>query len=174
MKVLNAIFVFILVVSVVSCKSDDDGDARFNLTNANIAGTYDLTYFTLNQSITGTVGGVPFTVTTNTTADTYQVKAVFTEAGTYSISGLFRTITQSSTGTPAQEQIISIDNSGTYQVNDTSRTLVLIGDGLNTNMGAVNSVTLFNENELRYTFGETFTEDDESVDSMSEFRFVRE
>ena len=81
MKISKILLVLFVAVSVLSCKNDDDGVAAFVLSNANIAGTHDLTFFTSNRMITGDVGGQTITVTTNTTADTYQTEVTFTEAG---------------------------------------------------------------------------------------------
>jgi len=174
MKFLKIVLVIIMVVSIASCKSDDDGNSPFNLSNANLAGTYDLTYFTENETVTGTVGGSPITLTFNTTADTYQVEMVYTESGSYTINGAFRTIVVSSDGSPAEVSIVSIDDFGTYQVNETAQTLVLTSEGDGISDSQVNTVTLFNETEFRFTFGETYEEDGDTVVSTAEYRFVRQ
>ena len=70
MKFSKILFLLVLTLSVISCKNNDDDTAAFNLSNANVAGTHDLTYFTSNVTTTGSIGGQPITVTTNTTADT--------------------------------------------------------------------------------------------------------
>ena len=129
MKISKILLVLFVAVSVLSCKNDDDSVVAFLLNNTNIAGTHDLTFFTSNVMITGDVGGQTITVTTNTTADTYQAEVTFTEAGTYTLSGEFRTTTTSSLGTPPVVEIIVLNETGTYQVNDAAKTLVLIESG---------------------------------------------
>jgi hypothetical protein len=175
MKFSKILLLLVIAVSIVSCKSDDDGAVPFNLSNANIAGTHDLTYFTASQVITGTVGGSPVTITSNTTADTYLAQVTFTEAGTYTLSGQFRTITTFSDGRPQELDIIVLDNNtGTYQLNEAAQTLVLIDQGGSLSDSDINTVTLFNETELRITFGETYIEDGDEYVEMQELRFVRQ
>jgi hypothetical protein len=175
MKFSKILLLFVIAVSIVSCKNDDDGAVAFNLSNANIAGAHDLTYFTESQVITGTVGGSPVTITTNTTADTYLAQVVFTEAGTYTLSGQFRTITTFSDGRPQVLDIIVLDNTtGTYQLNDAAQTIVMIEQGGSISDSDINTVTLFNETELRIAFGETYIEDGDEYVEMQESRFVRQ
>jgi hypothetical protein len=162
----------VVAVSIVSCKKDDDTVA-FSLSNANIAGAHELTYLASNLSITGDVGGQTITVTTNTTADTYQVEVTFTVAGAYTIAGELRTTTTSSLGTPPQVEIISINETGTYQVNEAANTIVFIEAGSTIGDSDINTVTLFNETELRITYEDTYTEDGEEISEMTELRFVR-
>lgn len=174
MKFSKILFLFVIAVSVVSCKSDDDGAAAFNLSNANLAGTHDLTYFVSNFSSTGDVGGQTVTVTANVTGDTYQVEVIFTEAGTYTINGEFRTTTTTSLGGPPEVEIVTLDEAGTYQVNETAQTIVFIEDGSTAGDSDINSVTLFNETELRIIYEDTYTENGDEVTEMTELRFVRQ
>ena len=57
MKFSKILFLLVLTLSVISCKNNDDDTAAFNLSNANIAGTHDLTYFTSTVTTTGSIGG---------------------------------------------------------------------------------------------------------------------
>ncbi|MGY8886358.1 MAG: hypothetical protein ACKVGT_06020 [Flavobacteriales bacterium] len=174
MKFSKILFLLVLTLSVISCKNNDDDTAAFNLSNANVAGTHDLTYFTSNVTTTGSIGGQPITVTTNTTADTYQVELTFTESGAYTIIGEFRTTTTSTLGGQPQVEILTLDESGTYQVNEAANTLVFIASGSSLSDSDVNSVTLFNETELRIMFEGTYVEDGDEVIEMTELRFVRQ
>lgn len=174
MKTSRILLVLFLTLSVLSCKKDDDSPAAFVLNNANIAGTHNLTYFTASQVVTGTVGTNPITITYNTTADTYQAQVTFTEAGTYTLSGEFRTTTTSSLGTPPVVVIVVLNESGTYQVNDAAKTIVMIEQGSSLGNSDINTVTLFNETELRVTFEDTYTEGGDEYVEMQELRFARQ
>tara|TARA_R110000772_G_scaffold179310_1_gene290675 strand:- start:536 stop:1060 length:525 start_codon:yes stop_codon:yes gene_type:complete len=174
MKFSKILLLLVIAISIVSCKSDDDAPGAFILSNGNLAGTHDLTYFTSNLVITGDVGGQTITVTTNTVADTYQVEVVFTEAGTYTIDGEFRTTTTSSLGTPPQVEIVVVNETGTYQVNAAAQTIVFIQTGSTLGDSDINTVTLFNETDLRVTYEDTYTVDGDEISEMTELRFVKQ
>jgi hypothetical protein len=167
----------VVAVSIVSCKKDDDATVAFVLSNANIAGTHSLNYFVGSTLVTGVLpgGSTPVTITYNITADTFQAQFVFTEAGTYTLSGEFRiTTTSSQQGTTPQSEIIVLNETGTYQVNDAAQTIVLIEQGGSLGESDVNTVTLFNETELHLTFGETYTEDGDDYVRTQESRLTRQ
>ena len=44
MKIIKHLLILILIVSVVSCKSDDDSDTTYLLTTENFAGIYNLNF----------------------------------------------------------------------------------------------------------------------------------
>lgn len=173
MKFSKILLLLVITLSIVSCKNNDDTVA-FILSNANIAGTHDLKYFTRNEVVTGTVGSQTITVTNNTTADTYQAQVTFTGAGAYTLSGEFRTTTTSSLGTPPVVLIVVLNESGTYQVNDAAKTIVMTEQGGTLGDSDINTVTLFNETELRVTYEGTYTENGDEIVEMQELRFVRQ
>lgn len=176
MKISKILLVLFVSISVLSCKKDDDNTPEpFVLNNTNIAGTHDLTYFTSSSETTITVQGVPLTVTTSTTADTYQATITFTAAGTYTLAGEFRTITTTTPGsTDPDIEILVWSETGTFQVNSNAQTLVLTETG-STGDNLINMVTLFNETELRVTSEETYTEPNGGITTnMAELRFVRQ
>ena len=174
MKFSKILLLLVIAVSIVSCKGDDDVAPAFNLSNANLAGTHDLTYFVSNLSSTGDVGGQTVTVTANVTGDTYQVEVTFTEAGTYTIIGEFRTTTTTSLGNPPEVEIVVLDEAGTYQINEAAQTIVFIEDGSTAGNSDINSVTLFNETEFRILYEDTYTENGDEISEMTELRFVRQ
>lgn len=177
MKISKILLILVLALSVVSCKKNDDNTVEaFVLNNANIAGTHDLTYFTASSETTITVQGIPLTVTTSTTADTYQATITFTEAGAYTLDGEFRTITTITPGggTPLI-QIVTWNETGTFQANSNAQTIVLTETGSAPGDELINMVTLFNETEFRVTSEETYTEPNGGTTTdMAELRFVRQ
>jgi hypothetical protein len=174
MKITKTLLVLMLTLAVVSCKKSDDGPEAFVLSRTNLAGTHNLTYFTSNVQIMGTVGGNPFTVTENSTADTYQAEVTFTSAGTYTLSGEFRTTTTSSQGGDPEIIIVVWNETGSYQVNDAAKTIIMTETGTSSSNSVLNNVTLFNETELRVTAEEMYTEGGDDYVEMQELRFVRQ
>ena len=174
MKFSKILIILVVTVSFLSCNKSDDAPVAFVLNNANIAGTHNLTYFTRSQVITGTVGGATIVITNNTTADTYQARVVFTEAGAYTLSGEFRTTTTSSQGGDPVVVIVVLNETGTYQVNDAAKTIVMIEEGSTLGDSDINTVALFNETEMRVTFGNTYMANGDEIVEMQELRFVRQ
>ena len=173
MKFSKILLILVVAVSIVSCKKSDDGPVPFILNNANIAGTHALTYYTRSRVTTGTVGGATIIITNNTTADTYQARVTFTEAGAFTLSGELRTTTTSSQGGDPEVLIVVLNESGTYQVSNSSKTIRIEGGGIFGDSDT-NTVTLFNETELRITYGKTYTENGDEIVETQEFRFVRQ
>ena len=174
MKFSKILLLLVITLSIVSCKNDDDTVA-FSLSNANVTGTHDLTYFAANTETTVIVQMVPFTVSTTVTADTYQARVNFTEAGAFTLSGEFRTTTTITPGgLPPVVEIIVWNETGTYQVDDAAKTIVLIENGSTLGDSEINTVTLFNETELRVTYENMYTEAGQDIVEMSELRFVRQ
>jgi len=193
----------VVAVSIVSCKKDDgpdltidsdgDGVADVNdlcpnsvgtvldsgcylLTNINIAGTHDLTYYSEIKTSIIPLGSGTVTVTENVTADTYQLEVVFTEAGGYTVSGEYRiTTTSSDPNTPPVTEIIVVSSTGTYQVNAAAETIILTESGSSSNDNSINTVTLFNQTDLRFTSEEIYVDplNNANVTEMQELRFVR-
>ena len=88
--------------------------------------------------------------------------------------GEFRTTTTSSLGIPPVVEIIVLNETGTYQVNDAAKTIVFIENGSTLGDSDINTVTLFNETELRITYEDTYTENGDDIVEMTEIRFVRQ
>jgi len=193
--------VLVFAISIVSCKKDDDGpdltidtdgdgvvdvndlcpnevgtvldQGCYLLTNVNIAGNHNLSFYAANSTTTITLLGVPFTVETVVIADTYQASISFTEVGTFTLIGEFRTTTTTipSTGPPLS-QIIVLNETGTYEVNDGAQILTFSGPGVYGN--GIYNVTVFNQTELHITKEETTTETNGAVTiAQKELRFTR-
>jgi hypothetical protein len=172
MKFSKILLILFITVSIVSCKKSDDGPVPFVLSNANITGTHNLTYYTRNEVTTGTVGGATIVITKNTTADTYQARYAFTEAGAYTYTGEYRTTTTSSQGGDPIVAIEVENETGTYQLNDAAKTIITTKEGAT--LSDVSIVTFFNELELRFTRTTTTVIDGDETVKMEEFRFVRQ
>jgi hypothetical protein len=164
----------VIAVSIVSCKSDDDGVVAFTLSNTNIAGTHALNFFLVNLDQSLEFNGIPVTSNTSIVGDTFQVTAVFGDNGTYTISGQYRIVATVTVGgiSETDTEIIVLDDSGTYQINTTDQTITM--SGLNELGDGVFDVELFNETEFRLTQTISETTPDITSTTTTELRFVRE
>ena len=168
MKILKNLFALIILVSFASCNSDDDNN-QFLLTNANLSGTYEVTLLNTTEIQTTDVNGVDFLTTTTTIGHTFQLEIVFFDNGNYIIDGLYVEDYRMDVDGDVQEEdteIIDIDYvEGVYSTNDSSMELVLDGETY--------EVTLFNENEIRFTFEEMWVEEGDDFVYTEEIRLVR-
>ncbi len=169
MKLLKNLFALIVIVSLASCSSDDDNN-QFLLTNANLAGTYDVTFLNTTEVQTTDVNGADIITITTTIGETFELEIVFSENGNYLIDGLYvERYKRIVDGDIIEEDtdIIDIDvEEGTYSTNDTSMKLTLDGE--------VYDVTLFNENEIRITFEDVWVEDGDDFVYTEEIRLERQ
>lgn len=131
MKLSKLFFLFMLGVATVSCSSDDDGATPYLLTNENIAGNYKTELQTAHMEQTFTVNNVPVVSITDIVGDTFQVNTLFNADGTYSRVGQFRIVTTTNTAgqTATTNEIIVVDESGTYVINQTAQNITLKQDG---------------------------------------------
>lgn len=169
MKILR-FFLFTAALLTITACSDDDAPL-LELTNANVAGTYEVVFLELNATVTTQLNGTTVEAgTIEAVGDTFT-NAIFTfnADGTYMSSGSYRvttTINPSQGATTTDSEIESFDDQGTYSVNDVNRTITLDGETA--------SVTLFNTNNLRIVGEDVEVEDGNTITSTSEIRFVRQ
>ena len=154
MKLLKSLLVLFIAVSIASCSSNND-EVSFTLSNANIAGTYNISSLNIISKITTVtdVAGIPVTLdiaSSKSEGDTFQVDFVINENGTYTSSGEYRLVTTISpiTGeTTTNSEIIKFNDSGSYVLNTTNETIVLTSDTDDFIEGTLN-VVKFNENTI--------------------------
>ena len=87
MKIIKYLFVLIVIVSLTSCKSDDDNDAPYLLTNENFYGIYNLNYLVANFETTVIIEEIPFTVPSTSVGSVFQVETSFNLDETYTLVG---------------------------------------------------------------------------------------
>ena len=96
MKLLKYFLVLFISITITSC-SDSSSEPPYTLSNANIAGTYNIKSLSLNTEVTSStiVAGVevPFTVASSeSTGDTFGVTFVLNTNGSYTVSGQYRIV----------------------------------------------------------------------------------
>jgi len=176
MKPTKILLIFLMTLTVLSCKKDDNGGgSSFLLTNANLAGIYNmaLLFATIDQTID--VNGIP--VDSNITAEgsTFQLDIIFNEDGTYTAEGqyLLTTTTTAAGQTETDTEIIVLDEGGTYSLNANTQTIFLSGSGGELGSGTFD-ITLFNETQLQIMQEETILINGVSADLVTEYHFVRQ
>ena len=145
MKILKYIFVVIMIVSLASCKSDDDSIPPYLLINENLAGLHELNFLFANLETTIEIGGVPQTIPSTSEGSVFEVETVFNQNGTFTIVGQFL-LTSIIPGSAPVQDIILLDENGTYQLNDAAKTITLTST--EELLNGTFDVFLFNENEL--------------------------
>jgi hypothetical protein len=183
MKFLKLILVLFITVSITSC-SDETSEPPYTLSNANIAGTYNINNLSIDTKVTSStiVAGVdvPFTVATSkSTGDTFKVSFILKSNGTYTINGAY-TIT--SIVTPAVGNPISSDDiivfpdsgdSGTYNLNIIDNTITFTSSSGDFLEGTLNVVT-FNETTISLSQELEEIEDAITTEFNSNITFIRE
>ena len=170
MKIIKYLFVLIVIVSLASCKSDDDNDTAYLLINENFSGLYNLNFLVANVETTVIIGGNPVVVPSTSEGSVFQVDTSFNLNGSYSLGGQFL-LTTTITGSGATNEIIDLDENGSYQLNDTAKTITITSN--EEFLNGTFDVTLFNENELRIKSEKTTIDGDVTTESVIEIRFTR-
>jgi hypothetical protein len=157
MKILKLTLFLFLTVSALSC-SDNSEETIFDLSVANIAGTYSINSLNIDTKVTSVtdVAGVqvPFTVATSTSiGDTFQVDFILNTNNSYTASGQYRVVTTvyPAAGSPVTNtEIINLSDSGTYQLNTTNNTITFTSSSGDFLEGTL-SVAVFNETTVSLT-----------------------
>jgi hypothetical protein len=148
MKNLTYILVFFLSVSFFSCSDDSSNEPAFVLSNANIAGNYDINNLSISTDITTTSNNISIPVATaSTNGNLFKVDVVLNVNGTYTMKGSYTTVYELKpvVGDAVKtEDIIIIDNSGNYTINTTNNTITFSNALVNDLSGTL-EVKVFNQ-----------------------------
>jgi hypothetical protein len=168
MKVFKHLFTLVIFVSLIACTSDDTPLYELNSTNLS-AGSYDVTYLTSNATQTQNVNGLDIVTEDITEGETFQLTITFRENGTYLVDGQYVINTQRTVAGEIVSQSTYIedidDEIGTYAPNNSTMQLLLDE--------TLFDVTLFNNNQLRISTSDAYTEDGVDYFETSEIRMVR-
>ncbi|KGL62272.1 hypothetical protein [Polaribacter sp. Hel1_85] len=175
MKFFKFILILFITVSITSCSSDSE-EPTITLSNANIAGTYNISKLTINSTISTTTNGVTFDVgTIDVVGDTFQVDLVMNSNGTFTSSGAYRVITKTKliSGDQFEDiEIINLNGSGNYTINATDSSITFSGteDLLE---GKLNVAT-FNETTIVLEKEEEVIEGNNTIDASGNFTLARQ
>lgn len=156
MKIFKNLLIVLFAIAIASCSSNNTTNEIYSLTNANIAGNYNIQNFNFETDITTTSNNIPIKVATATaTGDTFQVDLIMNQNGTYTAKGAYRIVARLTpvVGNSTETiEIINIDNSGNFTLNTVNNTITFSGDLLKNLSGEMkvetfksNSFSLFQE-----------------------------
>ncbi|MEZ8003720.1 MAG: hypothetical protein QMC45_08155 [Patiriisocius sp.] len=168
MKLFRHFFILAISISLIACTSDDTPLYELNSTNLS-AGSYDVTYLTINATQTQNVNGLDIVTEDITEGETFQLTITFRENGTYLIDGQYVVNTQRTVAGEIVSQSTYIedidDEIGTYAANNSTMQLLLDE--------SLFDVTLFNNNQLRLSTSDAYTEDGIDYFETREIRLER-
>ena len=168
MKLFRHFFILAISISLIACTSDDTPLYELNSTNLS-AGSYDVTYLTINATQTQNVNGLDIVTEDITEGETFQLTITFRENGTYLIDGQYVVNTQRTVAGEIVSQSTYIedidDEIGTYAANNSTMQLLL--------NETLFDVTLFNNNQLRLSTSDAYTEDGIDYFETREIRLER-
>ncbi len=154
MKLTKLLLSLCFAIAMSSCSNNDEKIIALDLTTTNVAGTYIVSELNADIVNTAVTQGATVTISTATKiGDTFQVDLVLNNNGTFTANGQYRVVTKvtdASGGVTETPKIVNVNNSGTYSVNTTNRTInfsAINDDLLN---GRLN-VNFFNETTLTLT-----------------------
>lgn len=174
MKILKFFLLAITIVSFTACSSSDDssdGVVSVKLTNANLAGDYELVLYEgeIVTSVTATGGATVVTERETFSGETFT-NAIFSfnADGTYIFSGSYvRKTKVNVTGQSpvTTEEVVTIDESGFYSLNNANRTISLDGD--------VADVDLFNGTKLKVSGSSEETFQGTTESETFRYKFIK-
>lgn len=159
-----------LVTAFSSCNNDDDSPT-VELSNANLAGTYEITFYQGDSETTveASNGSKVVTEKESFKTDSYT-NAIFNfnQNGTFTSSGSYRIeVTKTVTGAAPQTNsaVEILDESGTYSLNKANKTITINGNTYD--------VVLFDGDRLYITGTEEDVDGDFTTVSEWEIRLKR-
>lgn len=175
MKLLKFILVLFIAASITSCGDNNSDEPSFILTNDNLAGTYIINSFSAQAKVTSLVSGLPITVNSSSTGDSFQVNITFDVDGSYTVEGLYRVVTiLTTTGSKpfTSIEILETDDSGTYEIDSINGTITFTSSKGDLLKGTLNIVT-FNETTINLTQEAEETDGDTTTSINANFSFIR-
>lgn len=172
MKNFKILGLALLSLFIFSCTEDDDGGTTDpnQLTNANLAGTYNVTAFSATGSETDTSGSTPDVSSFDIVgSDFNNVTFTFTEGGRVTTAGTFTTTaTITEDGMTFNEiETTDIDLDGTYSISGNS--LILSNSD-----GATVTIRNFSSAGLELFIEQTDIEPDYRFEAMGSYTLVRQ
>ncbi|WP_296633899.1 hypothetical protein [Polaribacter sp.] len=146
MKTIKLIVCFCVTIALTSC-GDDNENSDLLLTNSNLAGNYTIENLTgeENETATSTSGAIVDLATSTIVGNTFKVELLINANGTYSISGPYVEVKNTTpNGGPNTEttDIPTTDTNGTYQLNGIENTITFTAENGNFLSGTYNVNTL--------------------------------
>jgi hypothetical protein len=176
MKNIKFILFLFLSITILSCSDNDNSVPAFALSNANIAGTYNMSSFNIDIKASTVVSKVTVPVSTGkNVGDTFQINFILNANGSYTVDGQYRvvsTITPTGMTPITNTEIIDIDDSGSFSINTTNNTINFISSKDDFLDGTF-EIKTFNENSFSIEEETQETDGNITVDILGIVEFVR-
>ena len=154
MKSLQTRIFLFLLVSLLGCSNSSE-TVVFNLTNDNLAGTYNVSSLNKEEKQTATSAGTVVTISTAiTTGDTFQVTFSIDKNGTYTSAGQYRIVTKTTPNggaTVEESKIINFSTTGSYTINNAKNTITFTANNEDFLEGEY-TIETFNETILTISY----------------------
>lgn len=153
MKAFKFLFVLFLALNIISCSNSNDNEPIIILSKANLIGTYGIESMVIDTKTTTTVSGFPVVVNSSSIGSLFQVDLIFNSDNTYSIKGehaIKTTITSVGNAPIINEEIIVLNESGTYSVNTVDSSILFTNQNAEFLTGKI-TVSGISENKLSLT-----------------------
>lgn len=154
MKLIKYILALCITISISSCSNNNSDVPFFELSKTNIAGTYNIKSLSTNAKASALVSNLSVPVSTATSlGETFQVNFSLNADGTYIVSGsyvLASTITPSGLTPIKETTIISLEDSGSYEIDTIDSTITFYSSKENFIKGTF-KVLVFNETTFYLT-----------------------
>lgn len=176
MKSFKLILLLFVTIAFSNC-SGSDNEPVFVLSKANLVGTYAIESMRLDTKTTTIVSNFPVIVNANAVGSLFQVDLIFKSDNTYTLKGAHAvktTITTVGSAPIVNEEIIVLDESGTYSINNTDGTITFTNQNAELLTGKL-IVSGFSENKLSLTqeVEETIPTTNTTIEATLNISFVR-
>mgnify|MGYP000005820010 CR=1 FL=1 len=121
--------VLLVAFSLFNCNSNNEERPIFVLSKSNLVGIHEIESFILDTKTTTEVSGFPVVINSNSVGNLFQVELIFNADDTYSLKGEYAvttTITSAGSQPVVNEEILIVNESGTFSVNNTENTISFI------------------------------------------------
>ena len=176
MKAYKLLFVLFLTVNMLSCSSSDNEPA-FILSKENILGTHEIESLKIDTKTTTIVSGFPVVVNAKAVGSLFQVDLVFKSDNTYTVKGehaIKTTITTVGSAPIVNEEIVVINESGVYSVDNTDGSIKFTDQNADFLSGKL-IVSGISENKLALTqlVEETVPTTNSTIEANLNVSFIR-
>lgn len=177
MKTIKFIFILFLTVSLFNCNNSSEERPIFVLSKSNLVGNHEIESFVLDTKTTTEVSSFPVVVNSNSVGSLLQVVLVFNTDNTYTISGEYAvktTISFAGNQPVVNEEILVLDESGNYTVDNTDNSISFTSQEAEFLTGKL-VVSDFSEDRLSLTqmVEEVFSSRNTTIESDLKISFLR-
>jgi len=125
MKLVKVLMLMLMSITLVNCGKDDEPTPSYDLTVANLEGTYSMSSFSGSNKLTTITDGNESVVTTTLSADTIELEITFNSDGTFDVDEETESYRLITTVDGSDDFDIITIVGGTYSLNTINETITL-------------------------------------------------